>query len=245
MPILERLRREVVEDKRFVLSDARPTIAMVKQRYRAGYRALVREVSDSIHLRRGSPIRKMTGLVAETGVRDHAVADRLSHVGEALSTAGGADRLHGDRGEYQASNRLRVGGARGAVARRRARRRGAHAKLVAARPLESWRTGARRPWSPAMRGHRGALAESAREPASAGSLDPPPRSGHARPRAHERALILPPAITRPMRAGPHPPASARAPRWVAHFCRGPYGSQVATVPCPHCECESVGSANPV
>ena len=60
MAILERFRREVVEDGRAVLTDGRPTIAMetfirlmvLKQRYRWGYRALVAEVSDSIHLRR-------------------------------------------------------------------------------------------------------------------------------------------------------------------------------------------------
>jgi IS5 family transposase len=59
-PIVERFRREVVEDRRAVLTDGRPTIAMesyvrmmvLKQRYRWGYRALVAEVSDSIHLRR-------------------------------------------------------------------------------------------------------------------------------------------------------------------------------------------------
>lgn len=60
MAVLERFRREVVEDKRAVLTDGRPTIAMesyvrlmvLKARYRWGYRALVAEVSDSIHLRR-------------------------------------------------------------------------------------------------------------------------------------------------------------------------------------------------
>jgi IS5 family transposase len=59
-PIVERFRREVVEDKRAVLTDGRPTIAMetyirmmvLKQRYRWGYRTLVAELSDSIHLRR-------------------------------------------------------------------------------------------------------------------------------------------------------------------------------------------------
>jgi transposase, IS5 family len=58
--ILERFRREVVEDGRAVLTDGRPTIAMetyirlmvLKARYRWGYRTFVAEVSDSIHLRR-------------------------------------------------------------------------------------------------------------------------------------------------------------------------------------------------
>ena len=59
-PIVERFRREVREEGRAVLTDGRPTIAMetfirlmvLKQRYRWGYRTLVAEVSDSIHLRR-------------------------------------------------------------------------------------------------------------------------------------------------------------------------------------------------
>jgi transposase, IS5 family len=60
MVLVERWREEVVETGRAVLSGGRPTIAMetyvrlmvLKARYRWGYRALVAEVSDSIHLRR-------------------------------------------------------------------------------------------------------------------------------------------------------------------------------------------------
>jgi IS5 family transposase len=60
MVLVERWRQEVVETGRAVLSDGRPTIAMetyvrlmvLKARYRWGYRSLVAEVSDSIHLRR-------------------------------------------------------------------------------------------------------------------------------------------------------------------------------------------------
>ncbi len=59
-PIVERFRREVIEERRAVLTDGRPTIAMetyvrlmiLKQRCRWGYRSLMAEVSDSIHLRR-------------------------------------------------------------------------------------------------------------------------------------------------------------------------------------------------
>ena len=59
-PIVAHWRREVVETQRAVLTDGRPTIAMetyvrlmvLKQRYRWGYRTLMAEVSDSIHLRR-------------------------------------------------------------------------------------------------------------------------------------------------------------------------------------------------
>jgi IS5 family transposase len=87
MVFLERFRREVVETGRLVLTEGRPTIAMetyvrlmvLKARYRWGYRSLVAEVSDSIHLRRfcrislservpdESTIRKLTRRVgAET-----------------------------------------------------------------------------------------------------------------------------------------------------------------------------------
>jgi transposase, IS5 family len=60
MVMLGRWRQEVVATGRSVLCDGRPTIAMetyirlmvLKARYRWGYRSLVAEVSDSIHLRR-------------------------------------------------------------------------------------------------------------------------------------------------------------------------------------------------
>jgi transposase, IS5 family len=87
MVFLERWRQEMVATGRRVISEGRPTIAMetyvrlmvLKQRYRWGYRSLVAEVSDSIHLRRfcrislservpdESTIRKLTRRVgAET-----------------------------------------------------------------------------------------------------------------------------------------------------------------------------------
>jgi IS5 family transposase len=76
-PIVERFRREVVEDKRLVLTDGRPTIAMetfirlmvLKQRYRWGYRTLVAEVSDSIHLRRFCRISLSERVPDESTVR--------------------------------------------------------------------------------------------------------------------------------------------------------------------------------
>jgi transposase, IS5 family len=59
-PLVERWRREFAETGRLVLTEGRPTIPLesyvrlmvLKQRYRWGYRTLVAEVSDSIHLRR-------------------------------------------------------------------------------------------------------------------------------------------------------------------------------------------------
>lgn len=76
-PVVERFRREVIEDKRAVLTDGRPTIAMetyvrlmvLKQRYRWGYRSLVAEVSDSIHLRRFCRISLAERVPDESTVR--------------------------------------------------------------------------------------------------------------------------------------------------------------------------------
>ena len=77
MVLLERWRREVVETGRAVLSDGRPTIAMetyvrlmvLKARYRWGYRVLVAEVSDSIHLRRFCRISLSERVPDESTVR--------------------------------------------------------------------------------------------------------------------------------------------------------------------------------
>ena len=76
-PIVERFRREVIEERRAVLTDGRPTIAMetyvrlmvLKQRYRWGYRSLVAEVSDSIHLRRFCRISLSERVPDESTVR--------------------------------------------------------------------------------------------------------------------------------------------------------------------------------
>jgi IS5 family transposase len=76
-PIVERFRREVIEARRLVLSEGRPTIAMetfvrlmvLKQRYRWGYRTLVAEVSDSIHLRRFCRISLAERVPDESTVR--------------------------------------------------------------------------------------------------------------------------------------------------------------------------------
>jgi transposase, IS5 family len=59
-PLVERWRQEFKETGRLVLTEGRPTIPLetyvrlmvLKARYRWGYRSLVAEVSDSIHLRR-------------------------------------------------------------------------------------------------------------------------------------------------------------------------------------------------
>jgi transposase, IS5 family len=77
MVLLERWRRELVETGRLVLTDGRPTIAMetyvrlmvLKARYRWGYRSLVAEVSDSIHLRRFCRIALSERVPDESTVR--------------------------------------------------------------------------------------------------------------------------------------------------------------------------------
>ena len=77
VPIVERWQRELVETGRAVLRDGRPTIAMetyvrlmvLKQRYRWGYRTLVGEVSDSIHLRRFCRIALSERVPDESTVR--------------------------------------------------------------------------------------------------------------------------------------------------------------------------------
>jgi IS5 family transposase len=77
MAFLEHWRREVIETGRSVLTDGRPTIAMetyvrlmvLKARYRWGYRSLVAEVSDSIHLRRFCRIALSERVPDESTVR--------------------------------------------------------------------------------------------------------------------------------------------------------------------------------
>jgi IS5 family transposase len=76
-PLVERWRREFQETGRLVLTEGRPTIALetfvrlmvLKQRYRWGYRTLVAEVSDSIHLRRFCRIALSERVPDESTVR--------------------------------------------------------------------------------------------------------------------------------------------------------------------------------
>ena len=76
-PLVERWQQEFRETGRLVLTEGRPTIAMerlvrlmvLKQRYRWGYRTLVAEVSDSIHLRRFCRISLTERVADESTVR--------------------------------------------------------------------------------------------------------------------------------------------------------------------------------
>jgi transposase, IS5 family len=76
-PLVERWRREFEQTGRAVLTQGRPTIALetyvrlmvLKQRYRWGYRSLMAEVSDSIHLRRFCRISLSERVPDESTVR--------------------------------------------------------------------------------------------------------------------------------------------------------------------------------
>jgi IS5 family transposase len=76
-PLVERWRQEFKETGRLVLTEGRPTIPLetyvrlmvLKQRYRWGYRTLVAEVSDSIHLRRFCRISLIDRVPDESTVR--------------------------------------------------------------------------------------------------------------------------------------------------------------------------------
>jgi len=148
MVFLERWRCEVVETGRLVLTDGRPTIAMetyvrlmvLKARYRWGYRSLLAEVSDSIHLRRFCRIalsERVAGRVdgrqadaadrGRDGERADAVSDRGGDEVQAVLSAGGPDRFDGDRGRREVSDRRESGGGRG---------RGSRARGSQARPVD-------------------------------------------------------------------------------------------------------------
>jgi len=76
-PLIERWQWEFEQTGRAVFTDGRPTIAMetyvrlmvLKQRFRWGYRSLVAEVSDSIHLRRFCRISLSERVPDESTVR--------------------------------------------------------------------------------------------------------------------------------------------------------------------------------
>jgi IS5 family transposase len=76
-PLVERWQREFQESGRLVLTEGRPTIALesyvrlmvLKARYRWGYRTLMAEVSDSIHLRRFCRISLSERVPDESTVR--------------------------------------------------------------------------------------------------------------------------------------------------------------------------------
>jgi IS5 family transposase len=106
-PIVERWQREFEQTGRRVLTEGRPTIAIetyvrlmvLKQRYRWGYRTLVAEVSDSIHLRRFCRIGLGERVPDESTVRK--LTRRIG--------SGGEDRLDRDRGGCEVPHRCGAG----------------------------------------------------------------------------------------------------------------------------------------
>ncbi|MDX6539497.1 MAG: hypothetical protein QOI71_1107 [Gaiellales bacterium] len=97
-PIVEHWRREVLETGRSVLTEGRPTIAIetyvrlmvLKTRYRWGYRTLMAEVSDSIHLRRFCRIALSERVPCESTVRKltrRIGADTVNELTRVLITA--------------------------------------------------------------------------------------------------------------------------------------------------------------
>jgi transposase, IS5 family len=102
-PLVECWQREFAETGRQVLSEGRPTIAMetfvrlmvLKQRYRWGYRTLVAEVSDSIHLRRFCRISLSERVPDESTVRKlvrRIGAETVSEITRALIEAAVRER---------------------------------------------------------------------------------------------------------------------------------------------------------
>ena len=132
MPIALRWERELAQAGRF--SDrGRPSLAMetyvrlmaLKHRCGWGYEALMREVSEldssAAFLPAGADragARRVDGaqVDAPAGARGGAPAlarvDREGAAGEAVSSAGGADRLDRGRGRHSVSDRFRAGGRR-------------------------------------------------------------------------------------------------------------------------------------
>ena len=98
-------------------------LMVLKHRYGWGYETLMREVSDSIHLRRfcrigltervpdESTVRKLTRRLGAEVV--HEITRELigkAQAGEAVQASRGADRLDRGRGRREVSDRLGAGG---------------------------------------------------------------------------------------------------------------------------------------
>jgi transposase, IS5 family len=158
-PIAAHWQREAEARGRSAAGHGRPTIAMetyvrlmvVKQRSGWGYETLVREVSDSLHLRRfcliplhaqvpdESTIRKLTRRLGPAVAAEltRALIEKAAR-GAAFPPARGEGRLHRGGGRHQVSDRRGAGAAGGAGAGARgpqARRQAARRHRTGARPL--------------------------------------------------------------------------------------------------------------
>ena len=102
-PLMERWRAEFAETGRAVLTEGRSTIALetfvrlvvLERRYRWGYRTLVAEVSDSIHLAGSAGFRCASGMAEESTVRK--LTRRIGPETVAGLTAGVDRRRRGGR----------------------------------------------------------------------------------------------------------------------------------------------------
>src|SRR5918992_23473 len=127
-PIAAHWRREVEETGRAVLTEGRPTIAMetyvrlvvVKRRSGWGYETLVREVSDSLHLRRFCLIPLNERVPDESTVRKltrRLGADAVAQLTRALIEEAVGERRFRARALATEGRRLarQLGGAKGKV----------------------------------------------------------------------------------------------------------------------------------
>ena len=227
----------------------RPTLAIetyvrlmvLKHRHGWGYRSLVAEVSDSIHLRRfcrialtervpdESTVRKLTQTDRRADrQRHHARADRGSGPRAALSGAGGQDRLDGDRGRHQVPDRRGPGIARRPLA-------GAGGPQ-AGRPAEGQHDAGARPHAfdgpraardlphdpPSQRGGEGRGARPDRADRGAARSGPSRRrAGSPRqPGARRAAAARRPSCGRPTGSTSSPIAARRSPRQIKQRIAG-------------------------
>ena len=107
-PLVERWRQEFHETGRLVLTEGRPTIPLetyvrlmvLKQRYRWGYRSLVAEVSDSIHLRLFCRISLSERVPDESTIRKltrRIGAETVSELTRAMIVAATREKRFGPR----------------------------------------------------------------------------------------------------------------------------------------------------
>ena len=163
----------------------RPTIAMtafvrlmvVKQRSGWGYETLVREVSDSLHLRRfcrialtervpdESTVRKLVRRLGAEVIEEisRAVIAQRDDGRAAVRGAGGADRLDGRRGRRSLSDRSRAGRRRDAALAREAAAtgRGRRGRAAGPGPLAGGRPAAAQAQPDAGRADRAGQADRA------------------------------------------------------------------------------------
>jgi hypothetical protein len=99
-PLVERWQQEFEQTGRAVFTEGRPTIALetyvrllvLKQRFRWGYRTLVAEVSDSIHLQVLSDLVDRPGAGRVDGAKADRTPGRSERASSASRTSSGSSR---------------------------------------------------------------------------------------------------------------------------------------------------------